>query len=309
MSGLIFVALALVWAIVLIPMALRHHDEAAKTRAVDKFSDDMRVLARREAVTDREARLVVRPAAPVAPTPVEKLPVARKTPVAERAETDVRAPRSPQAHRRAAAAAARRRRRILAVLLIAVVVVGVGVPLGWFLPWAPAVPASLTLLFLVLARITVRRDHRRRSAERAASRRTSSDEAAAGATAEPAEPRVVEAVETPVARMREPALVETQVRNEQGLAVVSGLDDTSSFPVGLLADLEPTTDAGALWDPLPMTLPTYVTKPRAARSVRTIDLQEAGVSSSGRDAADSALVAEAATSRDDSDEARKAVGS
>ena len=90
---------------------------------------------------------------------------------------------------------------------------------------------------------------------------------------------------------------------------MSGLDDTSSFPVGLLADLEPTTDAGALWDPLPMTLPTYVTKPRAARSVRTIDLQEAGVSSSGRDAADSALVAEAATSRDEADEARKAVGS
>jgi hypothetical protein len=68
LSGLIFVALALVWAIVLIPMALRHHDEVAKTRAVDKFSDDMRVLARREAVSDREARLVYgRPASPAAP--------------------------------------------------------------------------------------------------------------------------------------------------------------------------------------------------------------------------------------------------
>ena len=160
MSGLIFVALALVWAVVLIPMALRHHDEAAKTRAVDKFSDDMRVLARREAVTDREARLVVRPAAPAAATPVEK------TPVVEVA----RKPRSTRAHRRAAAAAAKRRRHILAVLLLAVVVVGVGVPLGWFLPWAPAVPAGLTLLFLVLARITVRREHKRWASDRAASR-------------------------------------------------------------------------------------------------------------------------------------------
>ncbi|HET7350627.1 MAG TPA: hypothetical protein VFJ28_06800, partial [Marmoricola sp.] len=45
----------------------------------------------------------------------------------------------------------------------------------------------------------------------------------------------------------------------------------------------------------PVTLPTYVTKPRAHRSVRTIDLLEPGVVSSGRSAADSALVAEAAT--------------
>ena len=76
--------------------------------------------------------------------------------------------------------------------------------------------------------------------------------------------------------------------------VVSGLDDTAGVPVGITAV---TVDAAAegLWDPLPVTLPTYVTKPRAHRSVRTIDLLEPGVVSSGRNAADSALVAEAAT--------------
>jgi hypothetical protein len=65
-----------------------------------------------------------------------------------------------------------------------------------------------------------------------------------------------------------------------------------------------------LWDPLPVTLPTYVGKPRATRSVRTIDLNAAGVSSSGRNAADSALVAESATAGRDEQGApgRRAVG-
>ncbi|HEX5771863.1 MAG TPA: hypothetical protein VFY11_12945, partial [Nocardioidaceae bacterium] len=105
----------------------------------------------------------------------------------------------------------------------------------------------------------------------------------------------------------EPATPEAH--NEQGLAVVSGLDDTSSFPLGLLDVVTPTTDAGSLWDPLPVTLPTYVTKPRAARSVRTIDLQAPGVASSGHDAASSALVADAATSQPPDDLPQRAVGS
>jgi hypothetical protein len=315
LSGLIFVALALVWAIVLIPMALKHHDEVAKTRAVDKFSDDMRVLARREAVSDREARLVYgRPAAPAAsaprsteqPTlpPVEQAaPVTPARPAVEQRRAAGRgAPvetpqRSAQARRRAAAAAARRRRRILAVLLLADVVVGAGVPLGWFLTWAPAIPVGLTVLFLVVARLTVRRDQKRWAAR--------------SATAPVVEQPRAARREAPVETTPETTLETTPApaRNDQGLAVVTGLDDTSSFPVGLLGDLEPTTDAGALWDPLPVTLPTYVTKPRATRSVRTIDLAASDVSSSGRDAADSALVAEAATSPGETEQARRAVGS
>lgn len=40
--------------------------------------------------------------------------------------------------------------------------------------------------------------------------------------------------------------------------------------------------AGALWDPVPITVPTYVSKPLAPRTVRTIDLSGPGVSSSTR---------------------------
>ena len=53
-------------------------------------------------------------------------------------------------------------------------------------------------------------------------------------------------------------------------------------------------DDGSLWDPLPMTLPTYVNKARARRTVRTIELT--GINSSGHDESDSALAREAAES-------------
>jgi hypothetical protein len=48
-----------------------------------------------------------------------------------------------------------------------------------------------------------------------------------------------------------------------------------------------------LWDPVPVTLPTYVSKPPARRTVRTIDLDATGVWTSGRTEADSALAREA----------------
>ena len=56
------------------------------------------------------------------------------------------------------------------------------------------------------------------------------------------------------------------------------------------------------WDPVPVTLPTYVSKePAGRRSVRTIDLDSTGVWTSGHDESDSRLAREA-------DEAEKAAG-
>ena len=40
--------------------------------------------------------------------------------------------------------------------------------------------------------------------------------------------------------------------------------------------------SGTLWDPVPITMPTYVSKPLAPRTVRTIDLSGPGVASSAR---------------------------
>ena len=57
-SALIFVALAVAWAAYLVPKALQHHDDAVRSRSVDRFSHTMRVLARREPVDRRSARPV-----------------------------------------------------------------------------------------------------------------------------------------------------------------------------------------------------------------------------------------------------------
>ena len=51
LSPLIFVALAVAWAVYLVPQALKHHDEVVRSRSVDRFSHTMRVLARREPVS------------------------------------------------------------------------------------------------------------------------------------------------------------------------------------------------------------------------------------------------------------------
>ena len=66
-------------------------------------------------------------------------------------------------------------------------------------------------------------------------------------------------------------------------------EDTSSMPAVQVPPADPT-----LWDPVPVTLPTYVTKPAAGRrTVRTIDLDSTGVWSSGRSESDSAIAREA----------------
>ncbi len=56
----------------------------------------------------------------------------------------------------------------------------------------------------------------------------------------------------------------------------------------------PIADAPGTWDPVPVTLPTYVAKEAASpRTVRTIDLDSTGVWSSGRIEADAELARQA----------------
>ncbi len=284
LSGVIFVALALLWALFLIPKALRSHDEAARPRSVESTSEHARVLNRREAQTGAS------PAEPVdeaGPPPVE---------VPEQRRPTVRAVAERQ--RRLAAAAARRRRRVLAMLLAATLVVVVLAGTGALLPWAPAVPATAVAGFLVVARVTVRAERRRWDDVRARLA------AAPLPVAEGADEAPASRIAPPATWQPGPVLVPV-ARNEQGVAVVSDAEDTSAFSAEALAEAVGASTVPApstLWDPLPVTLPTYVGKPRATRSVRTIDLTAPGVSSSGRSAADSALVAESATATvDDQD--------
>lgn len=48
-GGLIYVAIIALWAIVLVPMWLRRHDQASEMRGVDRFNNAMRSLRRRHA--------------------------------------------------------------------------------------------------------------------------------------------------------------------------------------------------------------------------------------------------------------------
>jgi hypothetical protein len=254
MSAGIFVVLFLGWACYLLPKVLKHHDQVARTRSIDRFSHTMRVLSRREVVAP--------------PRPADNPRIVVPTDRPSRARL--------QARRRAAAAAARRRRRILIVLLLANVAVGSLVYVGTLQRWSVAVPAGLTMLYLVLCRTLVKRERARETTPRR---------------------RAVE--EPPV-----------KVRNPQGFEEVTADEDTAAID---LPPLSPTA-AASLWDPLPVTLPTYVGKAKATRTVRTIDLTDPGVSSSGRDEADSQLVAEASAAAEpaepaEPDEEQRAVNS
>ncbi|MGN6250361.1 MAG: divisome protein SepX/GlpR [Marmoricola sp.] len=247
LSGIIFVALALAWAVYLIPKALQQHDELARSRSVDSFSSRLRVFGGRGTDT-----IDVAVEEDVVVSTVREVTVPVPAPLVTRA-----------AARRAAA----RRRRVLGVLtvlLIATVALAATSVLAW---WSVAVPAGLIVAFLVVARASVRREQARRGA---------------GSAPAPVLPEPVAAL----ADEREDTV---------------GVDRGDLAAAGLAA--QPVADEGSLWDPLPMTLPTYVTKPAARRTVRTIELTRREMTSSGHDAADSQLVREAAAAEDAASEA------
>lgn len=296
LSALIFVALAVAWAVYLIPKALKHHDEVVRSRSVEKFSHTMRVLARREPVDRRNARLVVSPiraalrppvetkarvSAPAVPAPATApaAPVARRTP-------------APQAERASARRAARRRRNVLALLVLAnAVVIGLAAAsiTTW---WWVAAPATLLLAWLVACRVSVRAERRQRSPRSAI---------------EIGFPPQVEEDDEDVDLTGEMPVSPPQPRTP---AAPSRVEETPAHEVPAVVT-EPAPVLGG-WDMVPTTLPTYVGKPAAQRrTVSTIDLDSTGVWSSGHSDSDSAIARsaeESARTAREGDDARRASG-
>ncbi len=181
LSAFIFLALAVAWAVYLVPKALRHHDEVTRSRSVERFSQSMRVLARREPVDRRDARLVVQPGrAPSGPVVTTKggaaagpageavrlestvsvsspAPAPPTDATVDAAGAPTRTP-SPVARRAAARSAARRRRNVLAVLLLALVVVGVLAATAVVSWWSLTAPGALLVAWLVACRLMVRQE-------------------------------------------------------------------------------------------------------------------------------------------------------
>jgi hypothetical protein len=64
-------------------------------------------------------------------------------------------------------------------------------------------------------------------------------------------------------------------RGSEEVTIFLNLGQKAKNPAGAGANsgrAEPGIGPGALWDPVPITMPTYVSKPLAPRTVRTIDL-------------------------------------
>jgi hypothetical protein len=260
LSAVIFVVLALAWAVYLIPKALKHHDEMASDRLVESHSERVRILRRKP--SGKPAEVIVK----AEPTPAGR---AQSRPL------------------RSARSAAQRRRRVLAVLVLALAVVA-GLSYFAVVPrWSIAVPAGLILMFLLVARLSVRRAQRSSLARR----------------------RPVEAVASMESEeLRAAGRQQSRQAVEEPTPV--SLDEQVDVPLHEETAVEESVlaDDGSLWDPLPMTLPTYVSKARARRTVRTIELT--GMQSSGHDEGDSALAREAQepTESGTSAEQRKAAG-
>ncbi len=193
---------------------------------------------------------------------------------------------------------ARRRRRVLGLLLLVTAGTGVAAYLAYLPAWTPAIPGVLVVTWLVMCRLMVRRAApvRRR--------------AAAPPVVGPVETSsLVEPVET--SSLVEPVETSSLVEPVETSSLVEPVEtagETVAVPLPPEAE-----DDGSLWDPLPLTLPTYVSKPAARRTVRTIDLTQTGVTSSGHqvDATEIARQAEAdAKAQDEPDAAaqRKVAG-
>lgn len=251
LSGLIFVALFVGWAIYLIPKFMRDHEELATTRSLQDFSARLRVFAAARNVARQNLLGVDEPTVEISMDEIQKA-------------LDEQAGASPVKlpTRAAAQKAAKRRRRVLLVLLaISAIVSGLAVanigPL-----WTPAIPGALVLLFLVTARNSVRRSSRARKAATAPSRRTAS---------------------APVDEARPVPAPTITHETDVEVALIARIEADNA------ADTDAAAAADRLWDPVPVTLPTYLDKPAARRTVMSIELNR-GIVSSGHDAADSELV-------------------
>lgn len=269
LSALIFVALAVAWAAYLIPKALKHHEEDRLGRTVESFSSSLRVLARRDTTDGRTTTLVV-PGKPSTEA-AELVEVAA-------VEVDAEVTTAPAPRRRASPA--QRRRRVLGLLLMAlgtVLALAAFAVIGW--AWIAA-PTALLVAWLVACRVMVKAERRRPV------RRPQADRLPATPAAPDVEPATPEA-ETGA----HPAVEDDREAPQQVASPVADADPETEEIAAVPADQQ-GVQVG--WDPVPTTLPTYVTKePAARRSVRTIDLDSTGVWTSGRSEVDSQIAREA----------------
>ncbi|NLT53635.1 MAG: hypothetical protein GXX79_03500 [Actinomycetales bacterium] len=275
-SSLVFVAIVVVWAAYLVPHWARRRESLAQGRTRDRFSEQARVLDRRQGGgrthTDRPSSLPLHRAVAVSPAGVDTpIPVRRPATHAHRgrrrspSRPPARPPARPGPPRRAPSRTAARRRA--AVLLLLTGVSG----LLWILAavtsltWRAALPTTVLLgLDVVLLRMAARERAAARAREAAAARRRA------------ASARVCRGPDrAPVA----------------GSRAVS--DEASGMPT---AEIPVVIDDGT-WTPVPVPPPTYTLKPPAPRpSLPAPEVQEVHARSVHEQVAEADLLPDAAVS-------------
>lgn len=238
-----------VWAAYFVPLMLRRYDEHSKNAAVETSGSQSRVISRPTAKPTA--------AATEATSPVVE-------PVAEKVAT----PPARTLDRPAARLAARRRRRTLLTLLTATAVVGGLAGASVIAPFWVAAPVALVVAWLVACRIQVRGELGLTRVK--TPKQPKAEKKKAASTADDEEQTIV------VSGQIEDINPGRKNLMEDVPLEVNALDDQIVIAVPSVS-----TTGEALWDPLPVTLPTYVTKPRAGRTVRTIDFGQAGAWTSG----------------------------
>lgn len=270
-SGLIIAFVVVVWAAYFIPLALRRYDDASKNASVESSGTLSRVISWPRA--GRSDAVEAEPAAPVA---------AVSTAPARTID------------RPAARLAARRRRRTL-LTLIALTAVVAGLGFGGVIatPFI-AIPVALIAAWLVACRVQVRGELGIAGEKK--------PRAAKAAGALKSKVKAVKVKAPKVAKSKSKAskakgAVSTAADEEETIIVsghfedidpgrphvmeVVALEDDALDDKIVIAVPSVSTAGEALWDPLPVTLPTYVTKPRAGRTVRTIDFSQPNTWTSG----------------------------
>jgi hypothetical protein len=246
-SSLIYVAIVVMWAGLLIPMWLRRHESETEVRSVDRFSTAMRILSRRSPAR-ADSRYLVTPRRTAPQAEAQAVPrTARRAPEPPRATAPAAAVRRPARTSGRARLIARRRRLLIGLvgLSLLVLVLAAAAVVSWW--WWVVTDLA------VLAFIAHLRAEAKRSAEMA--RRRHARGVAPAATTHAA-------MATAAA---EADLAEAGVRVSRARR-----HDVSAVEVGTVtAEQHPDT-----WEPTPVPLPTYVTAPVAERPM--IDLTRPG---------------------------------
>lgn len=248
-SGIIFGFVVAMWAAYVLPLVLRRYDEAERKLPIS--GSFPRVIYRPQPKAETEVGPET-PAETMGPEPQPHV-----------AHSEIANPKPASGiDRPAARKAARRRRLVLYAVSCTALTIAAAAAVGYLPMWTIGIGAALVGGWLLTCRFQVRVE---RSLTRAKSERAELAEVLADVEHTVVISGQWEDHDPDARHVMEHAELETTALDEQLQIAVP-----SAASTGVV-----------LWDPLPVTLPTYVTKPRAGRTVRTIDFDQPGTWTSG----------------------------